>query len=146
MQDPLDISIPVAGVDTSIPLLPEADYDFQIVESIPKVNKKGTGYNWNLKLALLSPATSMDGRTINPGFPVFHLVALQASEDAKDPEGFRRGIGDTIDAILGTNKDTRPDFNKSVWESAVGRTVKAHIVIENFEGRDSNKVKRLKKA
>lgn len=145
MLDPLSISIPLEGVDTSMPLLPEADYDFQIVESIPKINKRQDGYNWNLKLSLLSPATSTEGKPINPGFPIFHTVALQAAPDAKDAEGFKRGLGEAIDAIFGSTKENRPRFNKELWEAAVGKSVRAHIVVDNYEGKDNNKVKRLKK-
>lgn len=146
MNDPLQITVPLTGVETEMPLLPEGDYDFQIVESAPAVNKKNTGYNWNMKLALTSPATSTTNTPIHPNFPVFvNNIALQPSEDSADKEAYKRSIADAIDGIFGTTKDNRPDFNKELWESAVGRNVRARITIEEWQGKHSNKVKRFVK-
>src|ERR1700704_6164401 len=110
MTDPLNISIPLEGVDTSLPLLPEADYTLQVVESSVDPNKDKTGYNWRLKLATTEPATSADGRAIKPNFPVFMTFALQAREDSTDPEAFKRQLGEAVDAIFGTSKENRPAF------------------------------------
>lgn len=149
MQDPLNISIPLQGVDTELPKLPDGDYLCQVVESCPKPNKDNTGYNWNLKLALINPATATDGRTINPNFPLFDLCALQAKEDSTDKEAFRRGIGERLDAIFGTDKTNRPDFNKDTWEAAVGKTVVATVYLDEYpkgSQQFNNKIRRLKKA
>lgn len=148
MQDPLSISIETKGLETTFPLLPEGDYLFQVTESAPQVNKAQSGYNWNLKLALSEPATAADGRPVNVNTPVFMQIALQPSEEAKDPLGFKRGIADATDAIFNTTKEDRPDFNKDLWEGAVGKMVKAHIYIDEYpkgSGNFSNKVRRLKK-
>lgn len=146
MQDPLSINIKQEGVDTSFPLMAEGDYDFQITESLIKPNKKQTGFNWSLKLASISAIPSVDGKEIAPNAAVFLQIALQPSEEATDPRAFVRGISDATDAIFGTTKDNRPDFNKELWESAVGKTVRAHIVLDEWQGVKNNKVKRLKKA
>lgn len=145
MQDPLSINIPTTGVDTSFPLMAEGDYEFQIVESAPKPNKRQDGYNWNLKLASVAAIPGVDGRDLAPNANVFHTIALQPAPDATDPQGFRRGIADATDAIFGTTKDNRPDFNKELWEAAVGKRVIAHVVIDEYQGNKNNKVKRLKK-
>lgn len=147
MEDPLNISIETTGVETDFPLLPEGDYFYQVVESAPKANKDNTGYNWNLKLALRDPATAIDGRPIAVNTLVFMLIALQSSgKEGVDPEGFKRNIAQALDAIFATTKENRPAFNKATWEAALGKVVKAHIYIDDYQGRKSNKVKTLKVA
>lgn len=143
MTDPLSINVPLAGVSTEIPLLPEGDYTMQIVESAPVINKKQTGYNWNLKLATTEPTTAVDGHTpINPNFPIFvNNIALQPAEDSTDKEAFRRGIASVIDAVLGTNENDRPAFDRALWESVVGKTVRVRLSIEEYMGKKSNKVR-----
>jgi hypothetical protein len=145
MTDPLNVSVPLAGVDTTLPLLPEADYVVQCVESTIDPNKDKTGLNWNLKLATTEPTTSADGsRQINPNFPVFMTLALQPREDSKDTEAFRRSLGEAVDALFGTSKENRPDFNRNLVASAVGKTCIAHVYIDEWQGKQNNKVKRLK--
>lgn len=146
MTDPLNISVALAGVETSLPLLPESDYSVQVKESTIDPNKDKTGLNWNLKLGLASTATAVDGRTVNPDYPVFSVFALQAKEDSKDPEAFKRSIGEAVDAIFGTTKDNRPTFDRALCDSAVGKVLTAHVIIDEYQGNKNNKVRRLKKS
>lgn len=165
MQDPLSINIPTTGVDTAFPLMAEGDYDFQITESAPVPNKRQDGFNWKLKLNSVGVIPSVDGKEIAPNAAVFVTIALQPAPDATDPNGFRRNISEATDAIFAgvvpngfpnTNnpdlstgdsftKENRPSFCKELWESAIGKTVRAHIVIDEYQGVKNNKVKRLKK-
>lgn len=102
--------------------------------------------NWSLKLALTAPATSVDNKPINVNFPVFMQLALQAKEDSKDPDAFRRSLAETVDALFGTTQDNRPELSHDLITQAVGKVVNAQITIDEYEGRKSNKVRRLKKA
>lgn len=145
MNDPLNISIPLEGVDVDMPLLPEGDYPAQIKESTPKPNKRGDGYNWNLKFGLSTNAVAVDGREIHPDFPLFHVVALQPAPDSTDKDAYLRGLSETIDGIFGTNKTNRPNFNKELWERAVGQIVKLRLTIDEYKGVKSNKVKKIVK-
>ena len=146
MQDPLNINVPLAGVDTSLPLIPEADVFVQCSESTIDPNKDKTGYNWNLVLNTTETIQSTDGRDIKPNFPLFFVAALQPREDSKDVEAFRRNLGEAVDALFGTTKENRPDFSRELVASAVGKTCVAHVFIDQYQGRDLNKIKRLKKA
>jgi hypothetical protein len=147
MQDPLNVSVPLTGVDSSLPLLPEADYIVQCTESSVEPNKDKTGLNWNLKLATTTPVTSADGsREIKPNFPVFMTLALQPREDSKDTEAFKRNLAEAVDALFGTDKTSRPDFNRDLVNQAVGKTCTAHVYIDEWQGKQNNKVKRLRKA
>lgn len=145
MIDPLNISLDLTNVETTLPILPDGDYRFQIAESAIVPNKDATGYNWKLKLGLADPATAVDGRPVAPNFPVFHTMALQAREDSNDKEAFKRSIGEAIDAIYGTDKSNRPNFNAQLVQDVVGKTVKATIAIDTYQGNQNNKVRRLKK-
>lgn len=144
MIDPLNISVELQGVETSLPLLPEANYIMQIVESTIDPNKDQNGYNWNLKLATTSPTTAVDGREVQPNFPVFTVMALQAKADSKDPEAFKRNLGDAVDAIFGTDKTNRPAFNMALVQEAIGKQVQAHVIVDEYQGRQNNKIKRMK--
>lgn len=146
MQDPLNVNVPLANVETSLPLLPEGDLVVQCVESTVEPNKDKTGLNWNLKLATTAPSTSPDGRDIKPNFPVFMTLALQPRDDSKDPEAFKRNLSEAVDALFGTTKADRPNFDRTLVSSAVGKTCVAHVYIDEWQGKQNNKVKRLKKA
>lgn len=145
MQDPLQISIQLDDVDSDFPLLPEGDYPFQVSASTIEPNKDKTGHNWKLVLALTTPQTSVDGREVKVNTKIFDIAALQAREDSTDADAFRRGISERVDAIFGTTKATRPVFNRALVDSALGKPVLAHIYIDEYQGKKSNKVKRLKK-
>jgi len=142
--DPLSIQIQTAGVDTTLPLLPEADYLLQVVESTIDANKDGNGLNWNLKLATTSEVTAVDGRTIKPNHPVYVTSGLQAREDSKDKDAWLRGLSATMDAIFQTDINSRPAFNLALAQSAQGKTVIGHVFIDTYQGRQNNKVKTLK--
>lgn len=148
MEDPLNVSIPLEGVDTTLPLFPEQDYPLQCKESVIAPNKAKIGLNWALTFVTVEPTQSIDGREIKVGFPLYQQVALQPAEDAKDPEGFKRQLGQTVDALFGTSKENRPTFDMSLVKAAVGRKVIATTKNEEYplgSGNKSTKISRLKK-
>lgn len=145
MNDPLAINIPLAGVETTLPLLPEADFEFQVTESTVDANKDNNGLNWNLTLALVNPTMDVTGtREVKPNHKVFHVNALQARADSKDVEAYQRSLGETVDALFGTDKSNRPALTKELVDSAVGKVVLAQITIDEWKGQKNNKVRRLK--
>lgn len=148
MQDPLSINVPLQGVETTLPLLNEGDYLVQVAESSADPNKDGTGLNWNLKLALVDPTIAVDGRTVNPNFPLFAVYALQARDDSKDKEAFMRSLGETMDALFDTDKSTRPALTAATIQDAVGKKAVATVYLDEYpkgSGNKNNKVRRLKK-
>lgn len=145
MTDPLQISIPLQDVDTNYPLMPEADYELQVTESMAGPNKAGTGFNWNLTLVTKAPVTAIDNREVKVGTKIFMAIALQAKEGANDPQAFRMQIASTVDAIFGTDQTNRPTFDNTVVTGALGKSVVGHVKIEEFNGTKSNKIARLKK-
>jgi len=147
MQDPLQVNVPLAGVDTSLPLLPEADYKVQVAESTIDPNKNTDGLNWNLKFVTTEPSTAVDGRDVKINFPVFAVYALQPAKESKDVDAFRRNLGGAVDAIFGTSKENRPEFSHALAQSAVGKLVVAQVVVNEYpvgSGQFNNKVRRLK--
>lgn len=147
LTDPLSIDIDGQGVDTTLPVLQEADYRFRIVESTIDTNNRNDGHNWSLKLALTAPTTAKDGREVKVDFPVFTTVALQPAPEAKDAEGFKRQLFTAVDAIFGTTKDNRPKFNVALAQSVVGKEVIGSVVSDEYpkgSGNFNNKIGRLK--
>ncbi len=149
MENPLDIEIDVTGLDTSIPVLKtDAPVRLQCIQSQIEPNKDANGFNWRLVMATTEPVTTLDEtREVPPNFKLFHTVALQARPDSTDKEAFRRSIGDTIDALFGSNKDNRPKFNKDLVASAVGQTCMGQLINDEWpkgSGEVSTKIKRLK--
>lgn len=146
MEDPL---VQTSGLDTSYPILPEAEYEFQIIESIRKPNRENSGYNWHMQLALMLPAISVDGRPINPNYPIFIDCPLQAKPDAKDPNWFRGNIGAHQDAIFGCDKSTRQDLTMNGEHGinqAVGRKVMVMVKIETNDktGQQGNRAGKIR--
>lgn len=145
MTDPLNISIQLDDVDSDFPLLPEGDYPLQVSSSTIEPNKDKTGHNWKIVGSLQTPATAVDGREVKVNSKFTKWCPLQAREDSTDADAFRRGITEAVDAIFGTTKVGRPTFNRALVDAALGKTVIAHIIIEENQGRKVNSIKRLKK-
>lgn len=149
MDDPLNINIPLEGIDTSFPLMPEGDYPLQIVG-----NKLGPNYDktvqcWEPELVTTTQVTSVDGRDIPVNSKAFLQwpIDLAAKPDAKDPTLWRTTLCNTVDAIMGSTKENRPAFTKALLDSMIGKTIIGHVIIdEDKNGVRRNKVKRLKKA
>lgn len=149
MQDPLNYEMPLSGIDTQIPVLPNGDYLTQVKKSEIRPNKDNTGHNWHLEFGLAAPATDTKGKEVKIDFPLFQDIALQPGKDAKDAEGFKRGIAQAVDAIFGTDISTRPAFNMALVQSAVGKMVVAQSYADEYpkgSGNFNNKISRLKKA
>jgi hypothetical protein len=148
MEDPLNVSIPMAGVDTTMPLVSDGDYECQITASAVEPNKARTGHNWNLTLKTVDPVTATDGREMSSATFFVNNIALQPTDTSTDPEGFKRNIAAAMDAIFGTVKATRPIFNRAVVEGSLGRRVVANVYISEYpegSGVRSNKVRRIRK-
>lgn len=145
MTDPLQVAIPLKGVESSLPLLPEADYVLQCTESSIDPNKDKTGYNWNLKLNTTEVYTSTDNREVKPNFPFYFTLALQPREDSKDKEAFVRNLCEAVDALFGTTKEDRPEMSRELVTAAVGKRCIAHVYQDEWQGKTNNKIKRLKK-
>lgn len=149
MIDPLNVSIPLGGVKTTIPVLPARDIGVQAIESTIAPNKDGTGHNWNIKFATTEEAEAIDGRPVAPNFPLFHTIALQPREDAKDPQGFRRSIAEACNALFGYEEGSDYTFNAQLVQDAVGKTAVATVYPDEYpkaSGNFNTKIRRLKKA
>lgn len=151
MQDPMSFSVPTSGVSTKFPLIPEGDVKFQLAES----NFGASNFDkdilaWKPKLVTVDPLTSVDGVPVPPNTQVF-LAAdfdLQEGQDPKYPGSWIKKLAGAVDAFLGTDDNNRPDVDKALLDSFVGKVVIGHVVIDEDkkDGTKRNKIKRLKHA
>lgn len=141
MIDPLNFSLPTQGVETDFPLLPEGDYPFQIAESVIEGNKDQTGFNWKMGLTLTQQVTGVDGRLCKVGTKMSDYTALQPKADAEDKDAYIRMIGQKQDAITGSTKDNRAIFDNAFVSSVIGKTVVCHVTIENYQGKNNNRLR-----
>lgn len=150
MTDPLSIgTIPTAGVDTSYPLAPEGDYRFQISENRIEPNFDKTVLTWSPKLVTVEPITALDQRIIpvNTNFFLQWPIELAERPEPKYPGAWLTTLINAVDAVFGTTKEDRPDVTLDYLNTAVGRHVIGHVIIdEDKNGVKRNKIKRLKKA
>lgn len=148
LVDPLQINIPAAGVDTTRPLIPEADYVLQITDYVLSHNEK-TGVNTlDFLLVTTTPIEGVDGRPIPPNSRVFLDWPFDLAERAetKYPGAWRDKVINAIDAILGTDISNRPDITKDTLDLCKGKMVIGHVKIDvDKEGVSRNKVTKLKK-
>ena len=72
------------NVETGMPTIPKGLYEVEVLTATIDRNKKQTGSNANFKFGLTQPTTAEDGKAVNPGFPVFHVISL-VKTDKYDP-------------------------------------------------------------
>lgn len=148
MTDPLNINIPLANVETTLPLLDEGDYQVQVTEASADANKDNNGLNLNLVLSLVNPTTAIDGRPVSTNHKLFATYALQAREDSKDKEAYQRSLGDLLDALFLTDKSNRQALTHALIQDMVGKSAIATVYLDEWpkgSGNKNNKVRRLKK-
>lgn len=143
LTDPLNFTIE-EGLDTSIPLLPESDYELQISDSEFKKNEKLGVVQWNPRFATTAPTLSSDGvRTVPPNTILFidWSFNLGDKEGEQQPGRWKKDLCKAFDAIYGTNDSNRPSFGPKELQETKGRKVVAHVIIDTYEGNSRNKVK-----
>jgi len=121
---PLNISI--KGIDTSMPTLAVGEYRVRITGHEFKESQKTPGM-WMVRIKgeTEEPATTTKGATVKPGFPVSTQLVLPGypgSDEEKDAI-FTRNIAAFVDAVFGTDQDTRPDFSQELLDQIVGKIV-----------------------
>lgn len=103
MSEEIDIlqnldSMDLTNVETGVPLIPEGLYEVSVLEAKTEPNKKKTGHNLSLKFGLTQPTTSLDGKAINPNFPLFTIISLVKTEKY-DP---RQNLAAFMECFKGT--------------------------------------------
>lgn len=139
--DTLDLT----STDTGFPILPAGLYEVAVTEMKFEPNKKGTGQNLKIKLALTNPTTDTSGKSINAGFPVNDLISLVISknDDGSIKYDPRKRLAEFQEGVLGHKL---PAFNPI--EQYLGQTCSVRLKVEDdAEYGKSNKVQRyVKKA
>lgn len=136
-DSPINVNLDTSGVETKFPSLNVGEYKASVakIEPVESSNKPGL-YMLKTTLALQEPATSTDGRPINPGFEFIHNITLPLAPghadykaENDDPQtGIRiRSVSAFQDAALGTTKETREKLTNEVLTKMIGKVVKVHI-------------------
>lgn len=73
-------NVDLAKVDRSFPILKEGAYVVEIAKFETKENKSKNGHNLYVTLKLTAPALTVDGKTMNAGFPINDLISLVRTE------------------------------------------------------------------
>lgn len=145
----MSFSVPTAGVSTKFPLIPEGDITFQVAESnFGKSNFDPDILQWQPKLVTVDPQTGFNGETIPPNTQVYLKNGLDLAEqaDSKYPGAWIKSLCFAVDAIFGTTDENRPNVDKALLDSSVGKIVLGHVIIDEDkkDGTKRNKIKRLK--
>lgn len=137
-QEPLVLDVDLSQVDTAIPVLPANLYDLRVAAITREENKDKNGFNAKVKFETTIDITDMKGNVVKAGFPLFSYYPLQNKPDAEDKEQWKKNFAALQDAALGTSQGNRPSrFDAG---EILGKIVRANVKIDQYEGRDTNKV------
>lgn len=147
---PLNISLSIAAVKTTIPVIVDGHMVKAKLKDISQTtNEKGDSlkFEWNL----VDPAPTTEGGQVQPGFPIFENVTLydKNTEAGAVPSWALEKISKRVDAVLGTgdegnkkNKPVRPEFNGETVASMIGReaVLKLKAKTGDYTGNDVSAV------
>jgi hypothetical protein len=146
-NDPLDLGLNLAGVDTSSPVLEKGLYAVTLDDVTKADNSRKDGYNLVVKWKTVQPATSVQGRAqgkdndVNPGWTLTQWYGLQQSDNPNAPD-YKKGLAALQDALEGTTMETRnPSFSPL---ASIGKTVMISVDVRDDEQRGlQNDIKRV---
>lgn len=136
-DNPINLNLPTTGIETKFPSLNIGEYKCSLAK-VEGVESKNTPGLYMLKIThlLQEPATSDDGRPIQPGFEFIGNITLPLAsnhanykEESDHPTtGIRmRSVCAFLDAAFGTDKDTRPQLTNDLLPQFAGKVVKVKI-------------------
>jgi len=104
---------------TSMPVLAATLTELTIAEAKVEQNKKQDGSNLNLVFTTTVPLQSTDGKTVNPGWKIFHTISLKPTDKYNPKENLAR----LLEAATGSKTGAFSAF----LPSAVGCKVMAQL-------------------
>lgn len=145
-EEPLDLDVDLGQVDTSMPVFPAGLYDLRVHDMTRERNKEDSGWNLVVIFCTTEDHCTMqkpDGPPVKTGFALKRYFPLQAKSDAADPEQYKKGLAELLDAALGTSLEAgdRPKFSKGLL---LNKIVRATLKVGSFEGRPTNEIGMLK--
>lgn len=124
MNNPMDFSFTMKGVDTAFPSLAVAEnIPFRFIKWEPKSTKNPGEVMLRIQVETLEPATDTKGREQKPGFKTGFNIILPNEATPEDQLKMRQAqMALFIDAMHGTNEDNRPDFSAELLNASIGKT------------------------
>lgn len=140
-EEPLDLDVDLSQVDTSMPTFPAGLMDLRVHDIAKEPNKEKNGFNLVVTFVTTEPVASIQkpDEKIPAGFPLKRWYALQHKVDGKstDPDQWKKGLAELMDAALGTELGSRPAFSKGLL---INKTVRAAVKVGEYNGRPSNEI------
>jgi hypothetical protein len=129
-NDPLNLNIDLAGVQTAMPVLPAGKHPFVVDNAEVKPGKEDpTKRNLVVTFALAAVVSLADGTNINPGYKLTKFYPLQQSDNPKAPD-FKRDIAVLFDAVYDTDESTRPPLTGETVMGMFGKPVLVNVTVE----------------
>lgn len=142
--EPFDLGITdLNDVDTARPVPRDGEYPFVITAVSKKANKDQTGNNLVVEFESEQEMTSVEGKTIKPGFKLTKYYPLQNKADKSSDWDFTQGLARLQDGVEGTKQGQRPPFKPGTYQ---GRRVFLNLKAEpdKATGEINCEVKRIK--
>lgn len=134
-NQPLNINIDLTGITTTLPLIADGHIAKVRLKNITQTEREGNPIiKW--ELTLVEPAPTVDGLTVQPGFPLF--VNFDISRDF-----LLQKMSKFVDGFLGTGdinnkkgKPPRPQFNADTVNQMLGTEAYAKITVMKSKKSD----------
>lgn len=122
---PLNLKLATKGVDTSYPALATAEYRVSVEKAEYKESGKTPGlWMLNVVTATQEPAYDTKGNLHQPGFKTTFNITLPSAEGGQEHDDTRtKQLCRFIDACLGTDQKTRPDYDEEVRNSFLNKQI-----------------------
>lgn len=150
---PVSISMDLSTVKTTVPVIANDRWvKVRLANLSQQANEKGQMLKFEYHL--LEPAPTIDGATVNPGFPLFENITLYSKDTppGEIPEFAKTKICKRIDAMLGTGdpenkkgRPVRPAFNAGLVPTLIGKELYLQVTAKtgDYEGNDIKQVRAI---
>lgn len=134
-NQPLNINLDLTGVTTTLPLIADGTIAKCRLKNITQTEREGNPIiKW--ELTLLESAPTVDGLSVQPGFPLFVNFDVSKEFLLQKMSKFVDGILGTGDANNKKGKPPRPQFNAETVNSMLGAEAFAKITITKSKKSD----------
>lgn len=134
-SQPLNISLDLSKVKTTVPLIADGHMTRVRLKDITQQDRDGaTIIKW--EFALVDPAPTTDGATVNAGFPMFVNFDLSHEFLVQKMSRFVDGLLGTGDVDNKKGKPPRPQFDAQLASQMIGTEGIAKVIVTRSKKSD----------